>query len=209
MNDTIPPQPPVSRRKLAIGGATALVAAAAIAVVFVLPAEFGMDPTGLGKALGLNVLSEPGMSVEQQRGAKRKGVLAPLPGQGVADPLDRYSVTLAPFESIEMKYTLAEGAQMPFAWAASAPVDYDMHAHPFDGGTELTESYSVTKAASQSGLYTAQFSGIHGWFWQNRNMDNVTLTLDAGGAITGSRTFDQFGEHPREFSPPAPAPAGR
>ena len=204
MNQTEPTAP--SRRKLLLAGIGAVAAAAAIAFVFVLPAEFGMDPTGLGKVFGLDVLSKQGISVEQQRGARRIGVLAALPGAGVEAPKDRYVVELAPFESIEMKYTLAEGAGMPFAWEASAPLDYDMHAHPFDGGTDLTESYSVTKADRQSGLYTAQFSGIHGWFWQNRNMDNVTLTLDAAGAITGSRIFDQFGEHPREFSPPAAAP---
>lgn len=201
MTQTEPTAP--SRRKLFIGGAGALAAAAAIVLVFILPSEFGIDPTGLGKAFGLDVLAKEGISLEQQRGAKRTGALAALPDGTVEAPKDRYVVELAPFESIEMKYTLAEGAKMPFAWEASAPLDYDMHAHPFDGGTDLTESYSVTKAASQSGLYTAQFSGIHGWFWQNRNMDNVTLTLDAAGEITDSRTFDQFGEHAREFSPPA------
>jgi hypothetical protein len=203
MTEAVPPPQPIARRKLLLGGAGALVVAAAIAVVFVLPAEFDIDPTGLGRAMGLTQLSEGGkMTVEQARGAKREGVLAPLPDGKVDAPKDRYTVELAPFESIEMKYTMDEGAKMPFAWHASAPLDYDMHAHPFEGGTELTESYSVTKADGQSGLYTAQFSGIHGWFWQNRNTDNVTLVLDAAGDIGASTIFDQYGEHPREFTPP-------
>ena len=49
-----------SRRKAVIGGVAALAIAAAVVVVFVLPAEYGKDPTGLGTALGLNKLAEPG-----------------------------------------------------------------------------------------------------------------------------------------------------
>ena len=204
MNETATPRAP-SRRKPLIWGGVALLAAAAIVVVFVLPAEFGKDPTGLGRALGLDVLSTEGMNEEQIRGSKRTGVLAELPGGTVANPQDRYTIELAPFESTEFKYTLAEGEQMRFAWTASGPVDYDMHAHPFEGGEELTESYAITKSPSQSGVYTAQFTGIHGWYWQNRTMDNVTLTLDAAGAMSGSTIFDQFGDHPRELAPPAEA----
>ncbi|MXP42206.1 hypothetical protein GRI75_11200 [Altererythrobacter soli] len=175
-------------------------------LVFVLPAEFGKDPTGLGRALGLEVLSTEGMNEEQIRGAKREGVLAELPGGTVANPQDRYTIELAPFESTEFKYTLKEGEQMRFAWTATGPIDFDMHAHPFEGGEELTESYAITKAPAQSGIYTAPFTGIHGWYWQNRTMDNVTLTLDASGAMTTSTIFDQFGDHPRELAPPAQAP---
>jgi hypothetical protein len=192
-----------SRTKPLIWGGAALLAAAAIVLVFVLPAEFGKDPTGLGRALGLDVLSTEGMNEEQIRGAEREGVLAELPGGQVANPQDRYTIELAPFESTEFKYTLKEGEQMRFAWTATGPIDFDMHAHPFEGGEELTESYAITKSPSQSGVYTAPFTGIHGWYWQNRTMDNVTLTLDASGAMTTSTIFDQFGDHPRELAPPA------
>ena len=206
MTDATPPSPSArpSRRKLLLGGSAGVIVAAAIALVFVLPAEFDLDPTGLGRAMGLNRLSEGAMTIEQARGAKRAGVLAELPGGKVANPKDRYTVELGPFESIELKYTIPAGGRMQFAWVATGPIDYDMHAHPFDGGTDLTESYSVTRAASQSGTYTAQFSGIHGWFWQNRNTDNVTLVLEAGGDISDSAMFNQFGEHPREMTPPEP-----
>lgn len=202
MNETEPSRPAKRRTPLIWGGA-ALLAVAAIVVVFVLPAEFGKDPTGLGRALGLNALSTEGMNEEQIRGAKRTGVLAELPGGAVEAPQDRYTIELAPFESTEFKYTLAEGEQMRFQWNATGPVDFDMHAHPFEGGEELTESYAISKAPSQGGTYTAQFTGIHGWFWQNRTMDNVTLTLEAAGPMSSSTIFDQFGEHPRDLAPPA------
>ena len=193
-----------SRRKAVIGGVAALAIAAAVVVVFVLPAEYGKDPTGLGTALGLNKLAEPGKNEEQLRGEKRKGVLAALDGPIQAAD-DRYVLELGPFESGEFKYTLKEGDKMRFSWEATGPVDYDMHSHPFDGGTELTESYAVTKGPSQSGIYTAQFTGIHGWYWQNRSTDNVTVTLDAAGPMSASTVFNQVGEADRPLEPPAAA----
>jgi hypothetical protein len=193
---------PASRRRLLFGVVAAFVTAGVILLVFVLPAEFGRDPTGLGRALGLGVLSEEPVSEEFERGKKRTGVLAPLPQEGLGRPDDRYTIELGPFESTEFKYTLKQGDKMRFAWQASGPVDFDMHSHPFEGGVDLTESYAIEKANAQSGVYTAQFTGIHGWYWQNRSTDNVTLTLEAAGPMSGSTVFDQLGEHPRELAAP-------
>ena len=193
---------PASRRKLLFGIVAAFLTAAVILVVFVLPAEFGRDPTGLGRALGLGVLSEEPVNEEFERGKKRVGVLAELDGGAVTAPDDRYTLELGPFESGEFKYTLEQGDKMRFAWTATGPVDFDMHSHPFEGGTELTESYAIDKATSQSGVYTAQFTGIHGWYWQNRSTDNVTITLNAAGPMSGSTVFNQFGEQQRELAPP-------
>jgi hypothetical protein len=203
------PQPASSKRKLLIGGGVAVVAAAAIVTLFVLPAEYGIDPTGVGKATGVLKIAEPGPSMELQRGMKRTGVLTPsatpLPPEPGAS--DRFEITLAPFAAIELKYEIAQGQPMVFHWQASAPVHVDMHAHPFEGGTALTESYLIDDAIQQqSARYVAPFTGIHGWYWQNRTLEDVTVTLEASGKLIGSRTFDQFGEHPRALTGPAAAP---
>ena len=151
------------------------------------------------------MLSEEPVSEEFERGKKRVGVLAELDG-AIATPDDRYVLELGPFESGEFKYTLTEGDKMRFSWTATGPIDFDMHSHPFKGGTEPTESYAIDKATAQKGVYTAQFTGIHGWYWQNRSTDNVTITLDAAGPMSGSTVFNQFGEQPRELAPPTASP---
>lgn len=196
------PRPGSRRRKIIIGTAAALVAVAGL-VVFVLPAEFDIDPTGAGKALGLTELAEPGMSEEQIRGAKRTGVLTlsetPLER---TEWDDRWQVTLAPYEGIELKYTLDEGGAIDFAWEATDVVEYDLHSHPFDGGTELTEGYALGSGESQQGRYVAAFSGLHGWYWQNRTLAEVTVTIRASGAIKGSTVFQSGGQSERELTPP-------
>jgi hypothetical protein len=201
MTDAPAPAPaPLSKKKLLIGGAAAVIIAAGITVCFVLPAQFGIDPTGVGAATGLIQIADAANSPELARGAKRTGVLTP--GESAAEPgkTDHWEIELGPYEATEFKYTLEEGKAMTFKWSASGPLRYDMHAHPFKGGTALTESYAVGTAPEMKGRYVAAFTGIHGWYWQNRSMEPVKLTLDASGAITESTTFDSTGEHKRPLS---------
>ena len=185
-----------SGRKLWIGGGVAVLVAAALLVFVVLPAETGWDPLGTGKASGLNDLSKAGEMTELERGALRTGVFHPSDKPIVSDVWTR---ELAPFESIEFKYTISEGQPMIFKWEATGPVKYVMHGHPFEGGTELTESYGIDTAESVEGGYIAPFTGIHGWFWQNTSMDNVTLTLTATGMMESSTVFDGPAEIEREI----------
>lgn len=49
---------PYEPRKLALATLGALVVAAAVLVVAVLPAEYGVDPTGLGRTMGFRALSD-------------------------------------------------------------------------------------------------------------------------------------------------------
>jgi len=232
MTETVPTAPPTpSRKKLLIGSAAAIGIAAVGLVVFVLPAEYGIDPTGAGKALGLTQLSEAEENIYLKRGQARTNVLFPLDAapdlslsaardtiasKGVemaaATQLqsDHFQIELAPYEGIELKYVLDEGAPMLFSWRATGPVNVDMHSHPFDGGTEATESFVIADLANQSAVYVAPFTGIHGWYWQNRTMQPVTVTLDTTGAMGGSKIFDPAGEHDRPLAPPTasePAPA--
>ena len=192
-----------SSKKLAIGGGIAAVAVGALALFVVLPAEFGIDPTGVGKALGLTEMAEPA-NAELERGSKRSGVLvlsdsAPAPQPGLTD---RWTVDLAPFESIEFKYVIDEPGPVAFRWEATAPLSYDLHSHPFDGGVALTESYAIDTAQEMQGIYNPAFAGIHGWYWENQTMDTVTITLDASGAFASSKIFNSTGEYDRPVAAP-------
>jgi len=178
-----------NRAKLLIGGGIVLAVAAAV-VLFVLPAEFGIDPLGTGRATGLDKIAEPD-NPELERGMRREGVLTlsestPQPAPGVSDS---WEYELAPYESVEFKYTLPEGQPMTFRWQATGALNYDMHGHPFEGGTELTESYGIDKAQAMQGTYVPAFTGEHGWYWDNRSADNVTLRLTASGPMTTSTIY--------------------
>ena len=94
---------------------------------------------------------------------------------------------------------------MLYSWTSSAPLFVEMHASP-DEAPRFAEFWERSDAsAGSSGSHVAPFTGIHGWYWQNRSTDNVTLTLEAAGPMSTSTVFDQFGEHPRELAPPEDA----
>lgn len=179
----------------------AAVAAAALVVVVVLPAGFSIDPTGLGSATGL-LKERPIGERELELGMERMETeevltlmdepLEPLPGIR-----DVWEYELEPFESLELKYTMAEDEPMVFRWEATAPVNYDMHSHPFEGGVEMTESYSIDEAQVMQGRYIAPFTGIHGWYWDNRSVDPVTVRLEASGGMTHSTIFGGGGQTER------------
>jgi len=194
-------QPARSPRKaLLIGGGVVALAAAGV-VMFVLPAETGWDPTGVGTATGLVKIANPdnpalelGLVRMETQDVLLLSDTAPAAEPGVTDV---WEYELAPFDSIEFKYTIPQGARIAFRWEGSGPLDYDMHAHPFEGGVDLTESFSVTQAQVMQGIYVAPFTGIHGWFWQNRSMNDVKLRLEASGGMTTSTIFSSAGEAER------------
>ncbi len=198
-------QAPRGRGRPLLYGGVALAAAAAL-VLFVLPAETGFDPFGVGRATGLDRIADPA-NPELERGLARMAndeVLMltdtpPEPGAGVGDT---WEYELAPYASIEFKYTLPGGQPMTFRWEATGALNYDMHAHPFEGGAELTESYDIGEATSMQGTYIPAFTGEHGWYWDNRSTDIVTLRLTATGPMT---TATIYGSGPAQERPIAGA----
>lgn len=183
---------PRGRRKLLLYGGIAAAALAAL-VLFVLPAETGFDPFGVGRATGLDKIADPD-NPELERGMARMEreeilTLADAPPEPAAGVSDTWEYELAPYESVEFKYTLPAGEPMTFRWEATGALNYDMHAHPFAGGTELTESYGIDEATRMQGTYTPAFTGEHGWYWDNRSTDNVTLRLTAAGPMSTSTIY--------------------
>ena len=165
----------VSRRKLGIATLAALLGAAIVLVTFILPAEYGMDPLGTGAALGLGALAEPGSRT--------------LMSQDEAYSVNSVEFILGPFESVEYKYRIEEGGSMLYSWEATGELLFDMHSEP-DGAPEgYAETFGKARTNGDNGTYIAPFSGIHGWFWENRGMDDVTLKLISAGFYSGATEF--------------------
>lgn len=83
-----------------------------------------------------------------------------------------------------MKAALAKGQSIVFQWSASAEVLVDMHGELPDAHDEYT-SYWVDGAQREgTGTFTAPFDGNHGWYWQNRGKQPVTVKV----TVTGFQT---------------------
>lgn len=164
-----------SGRTIVVGTLVALVLAAVALLAIVLPAEYGLDYLGAGRALGLVAMGE-----------QRPGVLA---SQDTGYHVDRKSFLLGPYQAVEYKYRLEAGDSMVFSWEATAPVIVDMHSQP-DGAPEgYAESFQRGQMAASHGTYTAPFGGIHGWYWENPGRNEVTVTLLTSGFYSHALEF--------------------
>lgn len=180
----------------------ALLTAVAILVTIVLPSEYGIDPTGVGRVLGLAEMGEIKTQLAEESEADRlleQQQQAPKPSSSLAQAVfafvfggpaaaqeaaraDETRLTLAPGEGAEIKMTMAKGAAVRFSWTVEGGVvNFDMHG---DGpGAEI--SYQKGRAVpGQEGVLEAAFDGKHGWFWRNRGAAPVTVILRTEGAYT-------------------------
>jgi hypothetical protein len=185
----------------------AIAAAIAILVAIVLPSEYGIDPTGVGGALGLTEMGEIKTQlaeeaeqdrIRDQQNAVPAAPAAPQQGSSLLNRIyaeflvgsaqaqemrsDEMSVTLAPGEGTEIKLMMLKGAKVNFSWDSdSAPVNFDLHG---DGGGQNISYEKGRGVAEDEGVLEAAFDGNHGWFWRNRTGAPVTVTLKTNGAYS-------------------------
>lgn len=193
-----------STRQLIKSTLIAIIAAIVILVTIVLPSEYAVDPTGVGRMLNLTEMGEIRQQLADEAEADRlldmqrnvttdqsstllKGLFGLIVGTAHAQSTDQtwtdeYTYTLERSEGIEVKLVMEEGAQVEFLWIAEGGVlNYDLHG---DGsGNQI--SYERGRAvAGHEGILTAAFTGNHGWFWRNRDRQDVTVKLFVRGAYS-------------------------
>lgn len=187
-----------STRRLLKATVAAIVVAGVVLVTTVLPAEYGIDPTGIGGRLGLNALASTAAAAElPATPAAAKPAEAEL--DAVGQPLkaveasavskregayrrDTLSVTLPPGKGAEIKAAMKAGAGLVFHWTASGDVAVDMHGERTGAAKDEYTSYWIEKTQRQaSGTFTAPFDGSHGWYWLNRGSEPVTVQVEVTG----------------------------
>ena len=151
---------------------TSLLAAALILITIVLPAEFGIDPTGLGVILGLDNLS-----VEE---GERK--IISRAGEGELEfRQDEVDIAIPANSGLEYKFFLATHSNITYEWKSTSPLYFDMHGEP-DGDTSgYFESYGASITDDISGSITVPFAGSHGWYWRNDTAEVINVKLKTLG----------------------------
>jgi hypothetical protein len=175
-----PPLPTVPQLMRAIG--IALVVAAIILVTAVLPAEYGIDPTGIGNAIGLR--RPPASAIDMSIPVTPEAA-ATVTKSDVPFRSDEMTLTLKPGEGAEIKATMVRGGSYVFSWTvAGGTVEFDMHGEHTDGSGGEASYAKGEEAASGHGTFHAPFDGRHGWFWQNLTWEPVTITVKTSGFYT-------------------------
>lgn len=184
-----------SPKALLGASAAALAIAGATLVLFVLPAEAGIDPTGVGRAIGL---AQMAAFEAEDADAQFPATPAAAPEQGAAEvPVqtkaniakatalrsDEMTIELPAHSDIEVKANMVKGDGFVFRWEAKGgPVKVDMHGEPPNGGPNDFTSYWEEAAQTEAqGVFVAPFTGTQGWYWRNKGEVPVTVTVRTTG----------------------------
>ncbi|MFK4002251.1 transmembrane anchor protein [Psychrobacter namhaensis] len=186
---------------------TILAAISAVVLLFtvVLPAEYGIDPTGVGSILQLTEMGQVKQQLADEAAADAAGLLVTetpdidnVAEQAVSATLsdtaiasgewrDETPFTLTPGEGIEIKMKMDSGGKTEYSWIVTGgEVNFDTH------GDALGKAISYEKGrgvAADEGVLEAAFTGNHGWFWRNRGDSDVQVVLRTRGDYSTIKTM--------------------
>ncbi len=200
-NSNIPSDREVpSTGKLIKSTILAAITAGVLLVTVVMPAEYGIDPTGVGNAVGLKRMGEIKTSLAEEaaqdaaKDAQAVVVVEAEPEPQIvseAAPTQSHErqVTLAPDEGTEIKLTMTKGAKVDYTWETNGgKANFDVHG---DSKKLKIDYHSYAKGSEQKseGTLEADFDGNHGWFWRNRTKEPLTITLKTNGEYTAIKRY--------------------
>lgn len=186
--------------------AIAAVGAAVLLVAVVLPSEYGVDPTGAGRALGLTTMGEIKQELAREAAAEAQATAAltapapapstaprpteapattavsspTAPAAAAAEPAvrnDEVSVTLKLGEAAEYKLSMREGAKVDFEWTSvGGGVNFDAHGDPVNAPRDFYHGYG--KGRNSSGETGELVAAFDGTHgWFWRNRSGQTVTV--------------------------------
>ncbi len=179
----------------------ALIGAIVILVTIVLPAEYAIDPTGIGNILWLKKMWEIKQSLAEEAEMQDKKIPASIPSQ-LTTPENRsledatlvtnqsastrikretMIAVIRPNVGVEIKAKMSKGDTIQYLWKTEWwPLNYDAHGEGSFGG-EFAQYEKWTNQTEYEGSITAEFNGTHGLFWRNRWDQDVTVTFEVSG----------------------------
>ena len=168
----------------------ALTIAVALLLCIVIPAEYGKDPTGVGKLLGLKEMGEIKMRLEKESLNEKQvhnehiSLKAEIieSSKIIEENQDMLEFIIEPNEAIEIKLEMVEGSFAKYEWETkNGGLNYNLHGDGYKGSQKSITYKKGRMTSSDIGEIISEFDGYHGWFWRNRNNSAVTVTLKTMG----------------------------
>lgn len=152
-------------RSLIKATVTSFVVAVITLVLFVLPAEYNIDPTGIGAKLGLTVFNQEATS-------------APSASESSDGEMDVVTVTIPAGRGVEYKLAMQQYHKVTYQWETEeGQLYFDLHGEPEGDTTGYFESYAIATSGAMKGSFTVPFTGSHGWYWRNNSDEDINVQL--------------------------------
>jgi len=188
----------------------AAVCAAALLATVVLPAEYGIDPTGAGRLLGLTEMGEtkarlikeaqadaaPASAMAAESTTSMPPAASPAPtitpapvNETAAAPAEQATAAMKWRDEMTITLSPGEGSEVKMRMKEGERAVFawsvqggavNFDAHGDGGGRSISYEKGRSVPADEGDLVAA-FTGNHGRFWRNRGEDKETLVLRTSG----------------------------
>jgi hypothetical protein len=201
-------QPILETKKIIIATIAALLFGSIIVVGAVMPAEYGIDPTGLGKLIGFDKLYQPvekntvatlpGTATQSaikvlklEGGGSEPEVLKPeeanypAPEKQYVEREDSVEINLKAFKGLEYKVEMLKYGKLKYEWITSSGIVYaDCHGDVKQANPPKDiyyESYAIAYSNNMIGNVTVPYEGRHGWWFKNMTGQDITVKIKLKG----------------------------
>lgn len=176
----------------------ALVIGATLLVSAVLPAEYGIDPLGIGKATGFSKLyvaegstetlaSEPHKILKLENVGSPADVTKPAaadnppPATQLAERTDEVSVVIPVGKGLEYKVNMLKYGQLKYEWITDkGELYFDFHGE-VKNNSNYFESYAIAYSNNMAGSLISPFEGPQGWYFKNNSKEDITVKIKMEG----------------------------
>lgn len=212
-------QPVLDKKQLVKSVLIALIIGAIVLVTAVLPAEYNIDLLGTGKLFGFsrlyiddaptattkNTLKVPETAVELLQ-LKKLGSPSSIPKPIESEnppPIDQLvartdtiAVLVPAGKGLEYKFKALKLGSVKYDWNTSNSdiVYIDFHGEVYQENPPeevFYESYALAYSNNMAGTFTAPFDGKHGWYFRNKNENDVTVNLHLEGQYELLEEYNQ------------------
>lgn len=201
----------LEKKKIIINIALAMGIGSLLLIVAVLPAEYGIDPTGAGKLMGFDRLhvaeetSKLDKTVIEKKEVKEVKKYPALKLENLGSPSsvekpkeidnaapanpsefrsDEFTIDVLAGKGIEFKVKMKKYDQFKYEWVTNEGVVFhDFHGEVKQGEkySKFYESYAQAFSNNVVGTFLAPFEGIHGWYFSNKSDKDVQVKLRLKG----------------------------
>lgn len=159
--------------------------AALLLITIILPAEYNIDPTGIGGKIGVTVFNNDTSNISS---VNTSSLQTDDANSEVQEKRHSTEIVVPAGRGVEYKFQMNQFAKLTYEWETDQGALYfDLHGEPEGDTTGYFESYAITTSPQMKGSFTAPFAGSHGWYWKNTNDHPVTVYLVTKGEfeVTG------------------------
>jgi len=159
----------------------ALILAILVLFSIILPAEYNIDPTGIGAKLGLTALANP-LVKNIDKNTNTNNDNTSTNKTALKQHSDTINIAVPARSGIEFKFSMLKYQKVQYDWQTDGEQLYfDLHGEPKGDTTGYFESYAIATLSTMKGSFIAPFAGSHGWYWQNKSNKPVLVKLIVSG----------------------------